>query len=63
MCTLGSLYFAQHPLKITTLVGNIEDELESVRMTFVKHLQQGTPCTSLFYFRHLQESSKALTQT
>jgi hypothetical protein len=63
MCTLGSLYFAQRSSKITTLVGNIEDELESVRMTFVKHLQQGTPCTSLSPFKHLQESTKALTQT
>ncbi len=59
---LGSLYFAQCPSKIATLIGNIEDELESVRMTFVKHLQQGTPCTSLSCFKHLQESPKALTQ-
>jgi len=43
-----------------TLVANIEDELESVRMIFVKHLQQGT---SLSSFKHFQESPKALTST
>jgi len=60
MRTLGSLYFAQCPSKIRTLVDNIEDELESVKMIFVKHLQQGT---SLSSFKHFQESPKTLTHT
>jgi hypothetical protein len=38
-----------------TLVGNMKDEFESVKIIFVKHLHQGT---SLFYFKHLQESPK-----
>jgi hypothetical protein len=46
------------PLKIMTLINNIEDELESVRTTFVKHLQQDTSCISLSSFKHLQESLK-----
>jgi len=60
MCTLGSLYFAQCPSKIATLVNNIKDELESVKMIFVKHLQQGT---SLSSFKHFQENPKPLAQT
>jgi hypothetical protein len=42
-----------------TLVGNIENELESVTMTFVKQLQHGTSYTLLYSFKHFQESPKA----
>jgi len=60
MHTLGSLYFAHHFSKITTMVDNIEDEFENVKTTFFKHLQQ---CTTLFSFKHLPKTPKASTQT
>jgi hypothetical protein len=41
-----------------TFIGNIEDELESVRMTFVKDLKHGTSCTPLSSFKYFQESPK-----
>jgi hypothetical protein len=62
MHTLKLLYFAKCLSKITTLVGNIEKELESVRATFVKHLHSRHIMHIIVFFQTPPKKPKSLNK-